>query len=134
MGIMTEAQTVIDEAGLTEFGVEFEDSMINAMQMRSLLPNDEKLSAKIKAVQEAANSLLPSLTKKEKKPAVAGPKLPGDDDDWEEVVEEEPPIGPIGPKRSKWDAEVDPEALETEKKKKKDKKDENNKKDKKRKA
>merc|ERR1712039_174833 len=120
--IMTEAQTVIDEAGLTEFGIEFEDSMINAMQMRSLLPNDEKLSAKIKAVQEAANALLPSLTKKEKKPVVAGPKRPGDDDDWEEVVEkeeEEAPIGPIGPKRSKWDAEVDHDAPEPEKKKKK---------------
>merc|ERR1712087_964151 len=116
----------------TEFGIEFEDSMINAMQMRSLLPNDEKLSAKIKAVQEAANALLPSLTKKEKKPAVAGPKRPGDDEDWEEVVEkeEEAPIGPIGPKRSKWDAEVDHDAVETEKKQKKDKKEKKEKKDK----
>merc|ERR1712056_123231 len=48
--IMTEAQSVVDEANLTELGIEFEDPMINAMQMRSFLGHDEKLAEKIKRV------------------------------------------------------------------------------------
>merc|ERR1711953_1639816 len=97
--------------------------MINAMQMRSLLPREEKLSDKIKKVAAAAAEILPDIQRKDKIKTV-GPSLPGVedwDDDADATTEN---AAAVGPKRSMWDVEEEQEKPpEVPKKDKKDKKD-----------